>query len=197
MNVDNNVWGLVLAGGRSRRMGNDKALLLNNGETQLATAMRLLQARLGKVFVSAREDQSGDTERARFEQILDRYDDLGPIAGVLSAMDLNPDVSWLVVACDLPNIDDRTIGYLLDNQSRTQPFTAYQSTHDELPEPLCALYRPESADIIRGFVADGLVCPRKMMIRSDTHLLRQPNPSALDNVNTPDDLSKSHVRVAS
>jgi molybdopterin-guanine dinucleotide biosynthesis protein A len=178
-------------------MGNDKALLLNNGETQLAMAVRLLQGHLGKIFVSARVDQSNDSERGKFEQILDCYDDMGPIAGVLSAMDHNPDVSWLVLACDLPNIDDETIRHLLDNQSVSQPFTAYQSTHDDLPEPLCALYRPESAGIVRAFVAEGMICPRKMMIRSDTHLLRQPNPHSLDNVNTPDDLHKSHVRIAS
>lgn len=177
-------------------MGNDKALLLNDGETQLARAVRLLEARLARVFVSARADQSDDPERGKFEQIADAYENMGPVAGVLSAMDFNSNVSWLVLACDLPNIDDLTIKFLLENQSDSQPFTAYRSSHDDLPEPLCALYRPESAAVIQQFVDDGMNCPRKIMIRSDTHLLRQPNPQALDNVNTPDDLLKSHVRVA-
>ena len=177
-------------------MGNDKALLLNDGETQLARAVSLLDARLARVFVSARADQSEDPERGKFEQILDGYENMGPVAGILSAMDFKPNVSWLVLACDLPNIDDQTIQYLLENQSERQPFTAYRSSHDDLPEPLCALYRPESAAVIRQFVGDGMICPRKIMIRSDTHLLSQPNPDALDNVNTPDDLLKSHVRVA-
>ena len=94
------VYGLVLAGGESRRMGSDKALLLNDGETQLARAVRLLQAHTEKVFVSARVSQSGDSERNRFPQILDRYQDMGPLAGILSAMETEPSVSWLVLACD-------------------------------------------------------------------------------------------------
>ena len=50
---------------------------------------------------------------------------------------------------------------------------------------------------MRRFVAEGLNCPRKMLIRSDTLLLEQPNPAALDNVNTPDDLRGSILEAAS
>ena len=42
--------------------------------------------------------------------------------------------------------------------------------------------------VVRRFVDEGVHCPRKILIRSDTLLIDQPNPSALDNVNTPDDL---------
>jgi hypothetical protein len=39
-------------------------------------------------------------------------------------------------------------------------------------------------------------CPRKILIRSDTHLLEQPHPEALDNVNTPDDLQNSVLQAS-
>lgn len=197
MAVPEAVHGLVLAGGKSRRMGSDKALLLNGGETQLARAFRLLDAHTEKVFVSARASQSGDSERGRFPQIVDQYEDMGPLAGILSAMEAGPSVSWLVLACDLPNIDDATISYLLQQASPRHPFTAYRSSSDDLPEPLCAVYRPEAADIVRSFAKDGINCPRKILIRSDTHLLQQPNPQALDNVNTPEDLERSQIELAS
>lgn len=76
-----------------------------------------------------------------------------------------------------------------------QPFTAYTSSHDGLPEPLCAVYRSGCSDIIRKFVDDGMNCPRKILIRSDTRLLQQPNPHSLDNVNTPDDLRDSVLQA--
>lgn len=195
--MDNPIFGLVLAGGRSRRMGQDKARLLRGGRSQLAYVVELIEPMCDRVFVSTRAEQRGEAERSKFEQIVDRYQDMGPVAGILSAMDEYPQVDWLVLACDLPNIDASTIANLLEHRSPEYPFSAYSSSHDGLPEPLCAIYRAGSADIVRGFVAEGVYCPRKILIRSDTLLLEQPDPRALDNVNTPDDLAASQLEAAS
>jgi molybdopterin-guanine dinucleotide biosynthesis protein A len=189
------VYGLVLAGGKSRRMGHDKALLDHNGQSQLAYVVGVLDACVEKVFVSTRADQADDEQRAQYAQIVDGYDDLGPVAGILSALEEKPGVDWLVVACDLPNIDEQTIRYLLEQRGGEQAFTAFTSSHDGLPEPLCAIYRSGSEDIIRQFVDEGMNCPRKILIRSDTRLLDQPHPEALDNVNTPDDLQNSVLQA--
>jgi molybdopterin-guanine dinucleotide biosynthesis protein A len=193
----NEIYGLVLAGGKSRRMGRDKALLIRDGKSQLAHMVSLLDAVVDRVFVSARNDQTEDSERGHFDLIVDRYDDMGPIAGILSALQEYPQVDWLVVACDLPNIEHTTLRFLLENTSDNQPFTAFRSSHDGLPEPLCAMYKAGSDKVLREFVDDGMVCPRKVLIRSDTCLLEQENPSSLDNVNTPDDLENSVLEAAS
>lgn len=188
--------GLLLSGGRSRRMGYDKALLIREGQSQLSYAADVLGGVTGRVYVSTRPDQQDDPERARYEMIVDQYEGIGPVAGILSAMDAQPGADWLVIACDLPNIDRQTLEFLVAHRSASQPFTAYRSSHDGLPEPLCAIYRADSGNIIRKFVDSGVVCPRKMLINSDTCLLDQPNPSALDNVNTPDDLAASVLETA-
>lgn len=190
------VYGLVLAGGRSRRMGRDKALLRHGGSSQLAYAVALLGGVTGRVFVSARSEQRSEPERSRFDLIVDRYEGIGPLAGILSAMDAHAGVDWLVVACDLPNVDAATLSFLLQHRSPTQPFTAFRSTHDGLPEPLCAIYRAGSDRILRDFVAEGVTCPRRILIRSDTQLLEQPSAASLDNVNTPDDLAASVLETA-
>ncbi len=189
--------GLVLAGGRSRRMGTDKALLVNNGESQLAMAFRLLEGVCEQVFVSARADQAQEPERARFPQIVDRYDDLGPVAGILSAMDTRPDDDWLVVACDLPNLSAETLRALIHARDEHAPMVAFRSSQNGLPEPLCALYGAGSEAILRRYVDDGIKCPRKMMINSDTTLVDQPEPDALDNMNSPEDLQRSQLEIAS
>ena len=191
------VYGLVLAGGRSKRMGQDKALLRVDGETQLSRAVHLLEPFVDQVFVSTRVDQQDEPERSKFRQIVDRYRDLGPLAGILSAMEEHPDAGWLVLACDLPNVEELTIRYLLDNRSSVQPFTAYKSSSDGLPEPLCAFYTAGGAAIVKAFADDGIICPRKILIGSDTHLLDQPNPEALDNINTPEDLVRTGIKIAS
>lgn len=189
------LYGLVLAGGESRRMGRDKARLDRGGMSQLEYLYSLLDDVTAKAFVSTRSSQEDDPERARFPQIVDRYDDIGPAAGILSALESHPDVDWLIVACDLPNVDRQTLDYLVSHRDPARPFTAFRSSRDDLPEPLCAIYRAGSAGVIRRFVDDGILCPRKMMIRSDTALLAQPDPRSLDNVNTPDDLAASVLQA--
>lgn len=191
------VFGLVLSGGESKRMGRDKALLERDGQSQLAYMMTLLEPLVPRVFVSTRGVQKDEPERRRYEQIIDQYDNMGPLAGILSAMAAHPDVDWLVVACDLPNISAETIQHLLANRSADHPFTAYVSSHDGLPEPLCAIYRSGSSKIIRTFASDGIHCPRKILIRSDTSLIEQLDPASLDNINTPDELAASVLETAS
>jgi molybdenum cofactor guanylyltransferase len=186
------VYGLVLAGGHSTRMKRDKATLSYHGRTQLEWAMSLLEGRVAKAFVSVRPGQS-DPVRARFEQIVDTRDGLGPIAGILAAQERYPDVAWLVLACDLPFLDGATLDYLLAERDPTRQATAFRSghpnhpKHNGLPEPLCAIYEPSSREPILAHIAAGRDCPRKFLINADTKLLDQPNSRALDNVNTPEE----------
>ena len=197
MKVSDSLYGLVLAGGRSRRMGTDKAALLSRGETQLGCAVRLLKSSLKEVYVSTNVAQSDDPVRRDFDLIVDRYEDMGPLAGMLSAMDIFPTQSWLVLACDLPNLDEKTIECLLQNWSEVHPVTAFESVVDGMPEPLCAIYRPAARPIIDSFVAQGIKCPRKILLNSPTCLLTQPNPGALHNINRPEDLAGTSIELTS
>lgn len=185
--------GLVLAGGESRRMGKDKALLKRGAETQLDYAVRILSAVVDRVFVSARASQDS-SERTRYPLIVDRYENIGPVAGILSAMDFDPQLAWLVLACDLPNVTEETLQALVAARRPQQPFTAFRSSHNDLPEPLCAVYEPGARQLLDGFVHDGIACPRKIMIRSNTCLLAQADPAWLLNVNTPQDLERTPLQ---
>jgi len=179
------VFGLVLAGGRSTRMQRDKATLeYRPGVTQLDAAMALLQGRVSRAFISVRADQAGDVTRARHPQIVDRGDVEGPIAGISAALATHPEAAWLVLACDLPYLDARTLDALIAARDPQRVATAFRSSHDGLPEPLCAIYEPRALDGVRAHIAGGRNCPRKFLINADTKLLDQPDARALDNVNT-------------
>lgn len=181
------IYGLVLAGGRSTRMRRDKAALVYQGRTQLERAMELLAPHVERAFVSVRPDQAQDPVRARFPQIVDRHENLGPIAGIMAAQEEHPHAAWLVVACDLPLLDAATLEHLVRSRRPEKLATAYRSSRDGLPEPLCAIYEPASREAIAAYVAGGKQCPRKFLISSDVELLDEPNPRALDNVNTPEE----------
>jgi molybdenum cofactor guanylyltransferase len=181
------LYGLVLAGGRSTRMRADKAALTYQGQTQLERAMALLGALLPRTFVSVRADQAADPLRARFERIVDRRENIGPIAGVLAAQAAHPHAAWLVLACDLPLLDRASLEYLLRARDPERHATAYRSSHDGLPEPLCAIYEPASAAALTAHLAAGRNCPRKFLLSADVKLIDEPHPRALDNINTPED----------
>jgi len=177
--------GLVLAGGRSTRMQRDKAAIeYRAGETQLDAAMKLLAPRVARAFVSVRSEQRGDTARAAWPQIFDRGDVEGPIAGITSALAEYPEAAWLVLACDLPFLDAQTLDKLIAARDTAADATAFKSSHDGLPEPLCAIYEPRARAAIAAYVATGRNCPRKFLMNAHTRLLDQPNPRSLDNVNT-------------
>ncbi len=168
-------------------MQQDKAALVYHGRSQLEWAVSFVQPHVERVFVSVRPDQTEDPVRARFEQIVDTEANLGPIAGIIAAQARFPQVAWLVLACDLPFLDQGTLTTLISARDPHRLATAFRSSHDVLPEPLCAIYEPTSREAILAHVASGKNCPRKFLINSDVKLLDEPNPRALDNVNTPDE----------
>jgi len=196
------VYGLVLAGGQSTRMKRDKATLDYHGQTQLEWVMQLLRPHVTKSFVSVRPGQN-DPVRARFEPIVDTHEGLGPIAGILAAQARYPDVAWLVLACDLPYLNDRTLGYLVAERDPSRVATAFRAhqldlpKHHGLPEPLCAIYEPASRAGLLAHVAAGKDCPRKFLINAGPKLLDQPDPRALDNVNTPEEYGSAMASINS
>ncbi len=191
------VHGLVLAGGASRRMGRDKAALEYHGRPQLHWAFERLQAVCARAYVSVRADQRDEPSRAGLPQLLDLHEGIGPLAGIVAAQATHPDAAWLVLACDLPFLDQTTLAFLLEQRDPGADATAFRSSHDGLPEPLCAIYEPRTRVELARRAESGSHCPRKFLIQSRTRLLDLPSHAALDNVNTPDERAEALGRLAS
>ena len=177
--------GLVLAGGKSTRMKKDKALLEYAGKTQLEHVFDLVESICEKSFVSSRQDQWRDGRFSSLPQLHDQFSGCGPTGGILTAMNTHRDAAWLVVACDLPLLDQETLTKLIDRRNPFKVATAYVSASDALPEPLCAIFEPRARSRLLQFMAIGLNCPRKVLINSNVELLQLDNSKALDNVNDP------------
>jgi len=188
--------GLVLAGGRSSRMQADKAALAYGPRPQLAEAFDLVARHVGRAFVSARADQAGDPLRARYPLIVDGEGGRGPIAGIIAAQALHPEAAWLVVACDLPLLDDATLVALLTRRDPGRLATAFRSATDGLPEPLCAIYEPASRAAILAQVAAGRNCPRKFLMAHDVLLVEPGASAALENANTPAEAAAARAELA-
>jgi molybdenum cofactor guanylyltransferase len=191
------LYGLVLAGGHSTRMQRDKATLRYHGRTQLEWAMDLIEPYVEEAFVSVRADQANDPVRAQFALIPDVRAGLGPIGGILAAQARYPEVAWLVIACDLPFLDPHTLQVLVAARDPERPATAFRSSHDGLPEPLCAIWEPGSRAAVGAYIETGRTCPRKFLIRSEARLIDEPDPRALDNINTPEEYGTAMTTLSS
>ena len=89
---------IVMAGGDSRRMGQDKADLVFDGETLLRRAIATMQAIFPKVIVSVRQVRAG----LDVPQVCDELPASGPLAGLISGL-AQAGTSWVfAVACDMP-----------------------------------------------------------------------------------------------
>jgi len=181
--------GLLLCGGASRRMRRDKAQLNYGGEPQLLRAWRLLTAVTERAFVSVRDGQHDEPLRASLPQLIDTYDAIGPVAGILSAHDAFPEAAWLVIACDLPLLDETTLRTLIAARDPAKEATAFASRFDGLPEPLCTLWEPPIHQRLKQRYEAGSYCPRKVLIQADIRLLPPPG-NALDNINTPQEFEQ-------
>src|SRR5690606_9884086 len=96
--------GLVLAGGRSSRMGMDKGRISYHEKDQRVHTAELLSEMCEEVFISCRADQLDKMPQAILS-VLDTFIGLGPLGAILSAFRSKPDSAWYVLACDIPLID--------------------------------------------------------------------------------------------
>lgn len=182
--------GLVLAGGKSRRMGNPKDKINWHGKEQRYFAADLLAPLCDEVFISCRQDQLENFD-SNYNALTDTFLNMGPFGGILSALRSQRDKAWLVVACDLPLLDEKSLEFLIENRNIEKAATTYESPFDGLPEPLITIWEPKSYPLLLNFLGSGITCPRKVLINSDTLILKPGNPDSLMNVNTPEDRAKA------
>jgi molybdopterin-guanine dinucleotide biosynthesis protein A len=180
--------GLVLAGGKSTRMGFDKSKANWNGREQRYHVADMLKIFCNEVYISCSSEQQLIDDR--YPSLTDTFINLGPYGAILSAFREKSGNAWLVVACDLPLLDMETLRYLTDNRDVSAIATAFGNGYENLPEPLIAIWEPKSYPVLLSFLAQGYSCPRKVLINSDSKLINAHDKHALTNVNTPEELEK-------
>lgn len=182
--------GLVLAGGKSARMGRDKGSLNYHGVSQRVFAARLLSEFCQDVFVSCRAEQASLLE-PELKPLVDTFHDLGPTGGILTALHFKPESAWLVVACDLPFLSSDALRWLIDARDPSKVATAYQNPDDRLPEPLIAIYEPQSREGLLSAVQQGKNCPRKFLLNADCKFILPEKRETVANINTPEEYERA------
>ncbi len=187
---------LVLAGGRSSRMGQDKSRIVYQGQPQSLRVLELMGELGLPAFLSLREDQWREEHRGDLPILFDQFRNLGPIGGILTAMQAYPEAAWLVIACDLPYLRRPVLEHILEKRRPSKMATAFRSSLDGLPEPLCAIYEPSIRMRLFEALGLGFSCPRKVLLNSNSLLLDPYDDIALTNVNTPDEYHRVHLHLS-
>lgn len=186
MNGTANIKGLILCGGYSTRMQEDKSMIAYHGVPQWKYLAEVLQQLVPEVYLSCREDQlPGFESYDRF--IVDSVPAKGPSAGLLSAHQKEPGTAWLVVACDLPLLSAESLHYLLQHRNPAKAATTFVSPVNHLAEPLITIWEPAALNALKRNVENGMNCPRKTLLNIDIELLDNPRAEEQFNANTPED----------
>jgi molybdopterin-guanine dinucleotide biosynthesis protein A len=185
--TDAAVFGLVLNGGKSQRMGRDKGLIEFHGKPQREHLFLMLREICQDVFVSCK---SGMAIPDFLNPMPDRYSIESPLNGILTAFDFNPSVAWLCVAVDMPNISREGLSYLIQKRDPNAFATCYYDSDGVYPEPLLTLWEPIAAPALKEFFVQGQISPRKFLMENRVNILKAVDPELLKNINSNDDLER-------
>lgn len=186
--IRHEVTGIVLAGGKSSRMGNNKAMLLFKGKPLIQHALDALKPICKNVVISAKVKSY---EFTGCEIWQDDFPDQAPMVGIYSALKHSPHERNIILTCDMPLVTTRLFEHLLaagDNYDVVVP-----RHHGDCIEPLCAIYNKSVLSKLEDLIRHQDLSLQRF-IRQSKHMLAEID-SNLDfftdqlffNVNEPED----------
>jgi molybdenum cofactor guanylyltransferase len=196
MNED--VCAVILAGGQSSRMGFNKALLDFDGKPLINILVDQILPVTGHILISSNDDSS--YRFLNIPVVPDQYKGQGPLAGLHAAMQRDICALYVVLACDLPNLQAPLLQRLI---SFAKGFdAAIPRTRDGLAHPLCAVYRRTCLPSVEKALLSGANKVIKTFLNNSL-TIRWVDPDEgqfedpdLANINTPEDLHRFRNRLS-
>ncbi len=176
----------MLAGGRSARMGREKALLPFRGRVLAASIASAVAEAAGTATLVGNPALGA---LAGYAAIPDRFPGEGPLGGILTAL-AHSRAEWnLIVACDMPALDAPFLRSLLDAAETAGADVLLPHGPSGRPEPLCAVYRIGARSALEAAFASGArkITAALAGLRTAPYEVTEMTP--LQNVNTPEDWS--------
>lgn len=186
MNQKSNLFGLILAGGQSRRMGKPKAFIEYHGIPQVTYLFNLLSKYCQKVYTACKHHQRFDEN---LNPLPDQFEMDTPLNGILSAFKKYPEKSWLTVPVDMPLIDDVLLNHLITHRDKSKSATCYFDSTGKKPEPLLCIWEAKVFEQLQAYYKSGGYKPRQLLQQIDARLLEIPDKKYHLNVNSPEELA--------
>lgn len=185
--------GVVLAGGKSARLGQDKTQLVHGGQTLLQRAIGLLGRHCSQVYVSCRHPEK---ILHGVPVITDTTKRVGPLGGIVSCLQqLNTPI--LVLACDLPFMKDEYLQELIQARNSCPghfAVTAWQEHKSIFFQSLVAIYEPMALALLEKGLLEKNYKLNDVIPANLRHILNYPTSEAqvFFNINRPEDLARLH-----
>ncbi|HMQ00603.1 MAG TPA: molybdenum cofactor guanylyltransferase [Cyclobacteriaceae bacterium] len=186
MNTKTELYGLILAGGKSERMGKAKAFINYHGIPQVDYLFKLLSTHCKKVFVSCKDSSLINKSQ---NPIADQFNLDTPLNGLLTAFEKYPGKTWISVPVDMPYLDDKLLQHLILHRNKIKSATCYYDSGGTTPEPLLCIWEKSIQNKMKKYFEAGGVSPREVLQNTDVQILHIPDKKYLLNINTPEELS--------
>jgi molybdopterin-guanine dinucleotide biosynthesis protein A len=179
--------GFVLTGGKSSRMGTDKAMLVYQGAPMVVHVADAVRQAAGSVRLIGPPELYG---HLGFAATPDLRPGAGPLAGIETALSLQL-ADWnLVTACDMPALDASWLIRLLGHARSFPDADCILPVTPRGPEPLCAVYRNRALGPVRASLDAGIRKVTEALVRLHVVHFSVDNEKSMTNVNTPDEWSE-------
>ncbi len=190
------VTGFVLAGGKSSRMGSNKALLALDGKLMIEHKKSILDSVCGKVFILGQRNLYGSFGQC-YEDV---YPDCGPLGGIHAAL-LNSPTEWsLVTAVDTPFITAEFLDYLMERAVNSSAQVTTPSVGGHV-QPLCTVFHRSFLPVAEAALKAGNYKVKAAFPKDRTLILREDELAQFalavemfENLNTPEDLERARER---
>lgn len=188
-----NITGIILAGGKSSRMGSDKGLLTVNGKMFVERVIDAMKPIVNDIIIIISNNQKYN--QFGYQRVADRIKDSGPLAGLYSGLHHSKTEYNLVLSCDIPMITTEVLKKLIDTDYENYDVVQIQSEHKTMP--LIALYNKQCADKCLQLLQQGEKRLRVAVsqLNAKTILIESELDKFVRNVNTKEDLKEINYAV--
>ncbi len=194
------VTGIILAGGKSSRMGRDKGLCEFNGKALVEYAIETLRPLCGNLIISANYYPE-KYSRYNIPVLADEIKNIGPMGGIYTCLKVSKTEHNLILSCDTPFVGTLLLKHLLKNVGKEQIITP--AHHKFLVEPLSAYYATNVLNEIEKSIDDGdyklINLFKKVKFKSVPvdGFFSFYNENSFLNINRPEDLAAAEQIVKS
>jgi len=190
------VTGIILAGGKSSRMGTDKGLQQLCGKPLIGYAIEVLSGICSTILISSSSDAY---HSFGYQVVADEFPGIGPMGGIYSALRQSKTENNLVLSCDLPFVSNELLSHILEKSKGYQVAVPYEGNRHY--EPLCGFYHLSVLDILSNYIKKenyklpdlfDEISVNKLVINNELGFYHK---DLFMNVNTQNDLSEAERMI--